>query len=365
MARQFDRKLILEDGSEYYGYSFGANCERVVEVVFDTSMAGYQEIVSDHAYANQGVVMTYPIIGSYGIGEEENEERAPSIGALIVAEYNDEPSNFLCKETLAQKLERCSIPGMYGADTRKLTRSIRDFGCRKGLITSAETSLEEGLRKIANAETVKNVVATVSAKTKREYCVKNARFKIAAIDCGINADVIRLLNASGANVAVFPYDVTAEEIEKYAADGLFISDGPGDPQDAACVVKTVKALKGKLPMLGVGLGHQIIALAYGAKTYKLKFGHRGCNHSVKRLSNGKVEIVAQNHGYAVDAQSAEEVGLTVTQVNLLDGSVESICNENDKAIGVQYRLDGSAKVRASGNPLGAFLKNVQQRKAEK
>lgn len=365
MARRFDRKLILEDGSEYYGYSFGAKCERVVEVVFDTSMAGYQEIIADPAYANQGVVTTYPIIGSYGIGEEEGEERVPSIGALIVAEYNDEPSNFLCKETLAQKLERCSIPGIYGLDTRKLTRSIRDFGCRKGLITSAETSVEEGLRKIASAEAVKNVVSTVSRKEKREYCVKNARFKIAAIDCGIDESVVRPLNAAGADVTVFPYDVTAEEIEKCAADGLFISEGPGDPQEAACVIETVKALKGKLPILGVGLGCQIVALSYGAKTYRLKFGHRGCNHSIKRVSNGKVEIVAQNHGYAVDAQSAEEVGLTVTHVNLLDGSVEGICCENDKVVGVQYRLDSSAKVSASGNPLGEFLKNVRKYKAEK
>ena len=360
MARKFNRKLILEDGSEYFGYGFGANEERVLEIVFNTSMVGYQEIVSDPSYTFQGVVATYPLIGNYGVNNEDDETKTPTIGGLIVSEYNDEPSNFRSKETLSEKLARYGIPAVEGIDTRKLARSIRDHGSRMGILTGAEVCTEEGLKKIAEAGVRHDAVSLVSTKEVWRAPVQNAKFRVAAVDCGIKLNIVRSLNARGADVTVFPYNVTAEEIEKFAPDGLFLSNGPGDPQDAAPVISLVKKLKGKLPIFGICLGHQIIALAYGAKTYKLKFGHRGGNHPVKNLLTGKVEITSQNHSYAVDADSVSGTNLTVTHINLLDGTVEGLRCEQDNVFSVQYHPESAPGPEDSGYLFDEFIENMQK-----
>ena len=360
MARKFNRKLILEDGSEYFGYGFGANEERVLEIVFNTSMVGYQEIVSDPSYTFQGVVATYPLIGNYGVNNEDDETKTPTIGGLIVSEYNDEPSNFRSQETLSEKLARYGIPAVEGIDTRKLARSIRDHGSRMGILTGAEVCTEEGLKKIAEAGVRHDAVSLVSTKEVWRAPVQNAKFRVAAVDCGIKLNIVRSLNARGADVTVFPYNVTAEEIEKFAPDGLFLSNGPGDPQDAAPVISLVKKLKGKLPIFGICLGHQIIALAYGAKTYKLKFGHRGGNHPVKNLLTGKVEITSQNHSYAVDADSVSGTNLTVTHINLLDGTVEGLRCERDNVFSVQYHPESAPGPEDSGYLFDEFIENMQK-----
>ena len=360
MARKFNRKLILEDGSEYMGYGFGANEERVLEIVFNTSMVGYQEIVSDPSYTFQGVVATYPLIGNYGINNEDDETKMPTIGGLIVAEYNDEPSNFRSKETLSEKLARYGIPAIEGIDTRKLARSIRDYGSRMGIITGADVSVEEGLKKIGEAGVRHDAVRLVSAKEAWRAPVENAKYKVAAIDCGIKLNIVRSLNARGADVTVFPYDVTAEEIEKFAPDGLFLSNGPGDPQDATPVIALVKKMRGKLPIFGICLGHQIIALAYGAKTYKLKFGHRGGNHPVKNLLTGKVEITSQNHSYAVDADSVQGTDLGITHINLLDHTVEGLRCEKDNVFSVQYHPESAPGPEDSGYLFDEFIEHMQR-----
>lgn len=360
MARKFNRKLILEDGSEYMGYGFGANEERVLEIVFNTSMVGYQEIVSDPSYTFQGVVATYPLIGNYGINNEDDETKMPTIGGLIVAEYNDEPSNFRSKETLSEKLVRYGIPAIEGIDTRKLARSIRDYGSRMGIITGADVSVEEGLKKIGEAGVRHDAVRLVSAKEAWRAPVENAKYKVAAIDCGIKLNIVRSLNARGADVTVFPYDVTAEEIEKFAPDGLFLSNGPGDPQDATPVIALVKKMRGKLPIFGICLGHQIIALAYGAKTYKLKFGHRGGNHPVKNLLTGKVEITSQNHSYAVDADSVQGTDLEITHINLLDHTVEGLRCEKDNVFSVQYHPESAPGPEDSGYLFDEFIEHMQR-----
>ena len=335
-------KLILETGEEYCGFAFGAPADRVVEIVFNTSMVGYQEIVSDPSYTDQGVVMTYPLMGNYGINNDDFETCKPTIGALIVREYNDLPSNFRSSQTLGQLLERWHIPGLYGIDTRKLTRSIRDLGSRKALITGADTSLEEGLRRLADTAIPRDAVARVSCPAPWVApAAGQERFHVAAIDCGMKQNIVRCLTARGCKVTVLPWNSTAAQVLELDADGLFLSNGPGDPTDVPSLVETVRALRGALPIFGICLGHQILSLAYGARTYKLKFGHRGGNHPVRDLETGRVEITSQNHSYAVDAQSIPGTGLAVTHVNLLDGTVEGVRCEADRAFSVQYHPESA------------------------
>lgn len=297
MVQCYNRKIILEDGEAYYGYGFGDMQDKVCEIVFNTSMVGYQEIVSDPSYTYQAVVMTYPLIGNYGICDDDYETNTPTIGALIVREYNDEPSNFRSTATLSEILKEYKIPGVYGVDTRKLTRSIRDRGSRKALITSADTSLEEGIKRLSQTRIPTDAVSEVSCKNVWCSCVSSEKYHVVAIDCGMKQNIVRSLNQRGCTVTIVPWNTTAGEIEKMSPDGIFISNGPGDPTDVQPVIETIKALRGKYPIFGICLGHQIISLAYGAKTYKLKFGHRGGNHPVRNLEINKIEITSQNHSY--------------------------------------------------------------------
>ncbi|MGM9635410.1 MAG: glutamine-hydrolyzing carbamoyl-phosphate synthase small subunit, partial [Candidatus Avispirillum sp.] len=288
------KKLVLEDGAEYVGVGFGYDCERVCEAVFNTSVVGYQEIISDPSYTDQAVVMTYPLIGNYGIADEDYETRVPTIGALIVREYNDLPSNFRYTKTLSEVMEEYKIPGLSGIDTRKLARSIRDLGSRRGIITDADTPVKEAVEKIAATPVPHDAVSRVSCKKRWYSRTANAKYNVVAIDCGIKLNIVRSLNARGCNVTVMPYNTPAEEVIKCKPDGIFLSNGPGDPEDVTPVIELVRALKGKYPIFGICLGHQIISLAAGAETYKLKFGHRGGNHPVKNLETGRIEITSQN-----------------------------------------------------------------------
>jgi len=339
--KQMNRKLILEDGTEYYGYGFGSNDDRVSEIVFNTSMVGYQEIVSDPSYTDQAVVMTYPLIGNYGITDEDFESVSPHVGSLIVYDYNDFPSNFRAVKSLSELLEENGIPGISGIDTRKLTRSIRDLGSRRCLLTSADTSLEDGLAIIRDTPVPHDAVKRVSCKKRRYYRTADAKYSVVAIDCGIKLNIIRSLNKYGCNVTIVPYNTTAEEILFMKPDGVFVSNGPGDPQDVPELIDTIRKLRGRVPIFGICLGHQILSLAYGAKTYKLKFGHRGGNHPVKNLSNGKIEMTSQNHSYAVRPESIEGTGLQVTHINLLDNTIEGVESWLDRAFGVQYHPESA------------------------
>ncbi|MBQ8525795.1 MAG: glutamine-hydrolyzing carbamoyl-phosphate synthase small subunit [Clostridia bacterium] len=341
MAEQYNRKIILEDGSEYKGFAFGDTSDKVCEIVFNTSMVGYQEIVSDPSYTCQAVVMTYPLIGNYGICEDDFETKTPTIGALIVREYNDEPSNFRSIETLSELMKRYSIPGIYGVDTRQLTRSIRDLGSRKVLITGIETSIDQGLEILKTVEIPKNTVSKVSRQKAEYYPTENKKYHVVAIDCGMKQNILRSLQNRECSVTVVPWNTTAEEIESINPDGVFISNGPGDPTDVPETINTIKQLRGKYPIFGICLGHQIIALSYGAKTYKLKFGHRGGNHPVRNIKTNKIEITSQNHSYAVKTDSIKDTGLEITHINLLDNTVEGVECEKDKVFSVQYHPESS------------------------
>ena len=360
MAMNFNRKIILEDGQEYYGYGFGAAGDKVLEIVFNTSMVGYQEILSDPSYTDQAVVMTYPLIGNYGMAEEDYESEDPSIGALIVREYNYEPSNFRSAATLGDVMKKYNIAGIWGPDTRKLNRSIRDFGSRKVLVTDASTPLKRGLQILKKSKIPTDAVSRVSRKTIMEFPAAQTRFHVTAIDCGMKQNIVRSLNKRDCSVTIVPWDTTAETIRSLQPDGIFISNGPGDPTDVPQTIETIKNLLGTIPIFGICLGHQIISLAYGAKTYKLKFGHRGGNHPVKNLETGKIEITSQNHSYAVATDSLAGTPLSVTHVNLLDQTVEGVKCEKDRVFSVQYHPESAPGPQDSAYLFDRFIQMMEE-----
>ena len=280
--------------------------------------------------------MTYPLIGNYGITDEDFEAKSPTIGALIVREYNDFPSNFRYTKTLSEYLEENGIPGIYGMDTRALTRAVRDGGTCKCAIVDADINTDVALDIIKGTELAKNLVSEVTC-AKRWYArTANAHYSVVVIDCGVKLSTVKTLNSMGCNVTILPATATADDVAMMQPDGVFVSQGPGNPKDAAFVAELVKALAGKYPIFGIGLGCQIIALAYGADTFKMKFGHHGCNHPIKNLATGKMETSAENYGYAIDEASIAGTRLTVTYKDIIDGDVAGIACEEDKVFAVQF-----------------------------
>ena len=351
----YNKKIVLENGAEFYGYGFGADKEAINEIVFNTSMVGYQEIISDPSYTDQMVCMTYPLIGNYGMTDEDYETRVPTMGGLIVREYNDLPSNFRYTKTLSEVLDEYGIPGISGVDTRKITRIIRDEGSQKVIITDAETPYEEALEKVKAYKIPTDMVSRVSCKKRWYSRTPNHKYDIVAIDCGIKLNIVRKLNEKGCNVTVVPYNTTADEIMNMNPDGLFLSNGPGNPEDVQPVIEVVRELKGKLPIFGICLGHQMISLALGAKTFKMKFGHRGGNHPVMNLENGKIEITSQNHSYAVDVASLEGTELTLTHKNLLDNTAEGVESVENKLFSVQYHPESAPGPQDSAYLFDKFI----------
>ena len=360
MIREYDKKIILEDGAEFYGFGFGDDSEKIVEVVFNTSMVGYQEILSDPSYTGQAVVMTYPLIGNYGMCADDYETNVPTISALIVREYNEQPSNFRAEESLEQVMQRYGITGIAGVDTRRLARHIRSKGTCKGLITQGTTPNLAGFARLRSTPLPTNQVAQVSTKGNWLSPAEHPKFHVVAVDCGIKHNIIRSLNQRNCNVTVVPWNIPAAEVEQLHPDGIFLSNGPGNPEDVTPVLELVRQLRGKYPIFGICLGHQIIALSYGAKTYKLKFGHRGGNHPVKNLITGKVEITAQNHSYAVDAESLAGTGLEITHVNLLDQTVEGLCCEKDHVFCVQYHPESAPGPQDSSYLFDEFIRRMEE-----
>lgn len=359
---QYNKKLILESGEEYYGFAFGAEGDKVAEIVFNTSMVGYQEILSDPSYTYQAVVMTYPLIGNYGMADEDYETETPTISALVVREYNDEPSNFRSRATLAEVMKRYGIVGIQGVDTRKLTRSIRDHGSQKALLTSADTPLVKGLELLSETALPRDAVAKVSRKQPTEYPAENPAYHVVAIDCGMKENILRSLRQKGCSVTVVPWNTSAEEIEKYDPDGVFLSNGPGDPTDVPETVGTVGKLFGKYPIFGICLGHQILALSQGAKTYKLKFGHRGGNHSVRNVRTGRIEITSQNHSYAVEEESLRGTGLEVSHRNLIDNTIEGLRSRAGRAFSVQYHPESAPGPQDSAYLFDEFIALMEEGK---
>ncbi|OPZ70199.1 MAG: Carbamoyl-phosphate synthase small chain [Firmicutes bacterium ADurb.Bin467] len=274
--------------------------------------------------------------------------------------YNDQPSNFRYTKTLSEILEENRIPGISEIDTRRLTRSIRDLGSRRALITSADTPLPRALEILRETPVRRDAVPLVSCKKRWYSRTSNHRYSVVAVDCGIKLNIVRSLNARGCNVTVVPWDTPAADILAMKPDGVFLSNGPGDPEDVQPVVGLVRALRGKLPIFGICLGHQLIALAYGAKTYKLKFGHRGGNHPVKCLDTGRIEITSQNHSYAVDAGSLAGTGLSLTHVNLLDETVEGVACPGDRVFSVQYHPESAPGPQDSAYLFDRFIASMKE-----
>ena len=341
MSDVYNRKLVLSDGSEYYGNGFGAEKETICELVFNTSPVGYQEIISDPSYTDQAVIMAYPLIGNYGINRDDFETRIPTIGGLIVRDYNDNPSNFRCSQTLDSLMKKYEIPGIYGVDTRELIRRVRESGSQLVYMADADTAVEEALQRIKEYDIPHDAVSRVSRKEIQKYETRNAKFHVACIDFGMKENIVRSFLDHDCSVTVFPWDAKADDIRECCPDGVFLSNGPGDPSDVKPAIKLVQDIRGEYPMFGICLGHQIISLAYGAKTYKLKFGHRGGNHPVKDLITGKIEMTSQNHSYAVDEKSLKETDLEVTHLNLLDKTVEGVRSLKDPCFSVQYHPESS------------------------
>lgn len=338
---RLNRKLVLEDGREFPGFGFASDKEKVGELVFNTSIVGYQEILSDPSYSHQIIVMTYPLIGNYGITDEDYETKFPSIAGMIVKENNESPSNFRYTKTLSEVLDENNIPGISGLDTRMLTKIIRESEGIYAIITDIDTPVNEAIEKIKNTPRPKDLVKEVSSKKRWFSRTPNYKYDIVAIDCGMKLNMVRNLNNHGCNVTVVPWNSTADEIMAFNPDGVLISNGPGSPEDVPEVVDTIRGLRGKVPMFGICLGHQLLALSYGAEICKINPGHRGGNHPVKELKTGKVFITSQNHGYAVERNSVKVTPLKVTHVNLLDDSIEGLECREDRVISVQFHPESA------------------------
>ena len=362
---EHNKKLVFENRREFAGVGFGADVETVQEVVFNTSMVGYQEIMSDPSYCGQIVCMTYPLIGNYGLADEDYETKTPRIGGFIVREYNDAPSNFRYTKTLSQELEENGIPGISGVDTRLITRMIRNEGSMRAIMTDIDVPTEEALARLAASPVPHDQVPSVSCKKVWYSRTPNYKYNVVAIDCGIKHNIIRRLNQCGCNVIIVPHDTPAERVMALHPDGVFLSNGPGDPEDVLPVIELVKNIQGRLPVFGICLGHQMIALANGAKTYKLKFGHRGGNHPVKNLLTGKVEITSQNHSYAVDSDSLKDTCLELTHINLLDNTAEGMRCDEQMIFSVQYHPESAPGPQDSGYLFDIFVDYMKKYKARR
>lgn len=330
-----DGYLLLEDGSVYKGKVAGAAGRTMGEVVFNTGMTGYQEILTDPSCRGQIVVMTYPLIGNYGINSEDGESCRPHVQGFVAREFCAEPSNWRCEQDIHAYLRARNIVGLVGIDTRALTRHLRKAGVMKGIIT-----VEHPAEVPASAWQWEagDLVQEVAASQPRHF--PGTGQQVVLIDCGVKENIIRSLCQRGCAVTVVPPWTSADEIMAYNPDGIFLSNGPGDPGDLGYLAATIQKLLGRVVMFGICLGHQVLGIALGGKTYKLKFGHRGVNHPVKDLETGRVYITSQNHGYAIDAQSLPEA-VKVTQINLNDHTVEGIAHKTLPVFAVQYYPEAS------------------------
>lgn len=329
-------KIVFENGKEFYGVNFGCDKEIIGEVIFNTSMVGYQEILSDPAYFDKIVCMSYPIIGSYGLADDDYDPKNIRVKGYIVKEYNDMPSNFRSTRVFGEALEDNGVVGISDVDTRAIVRMIRNEGIMKAMICDDAKAKEECLAEINHYEVKTNPVKAVSCKKNWYSRTTNPIATILVLDCGVKTSLIKELSEDGFNVIVCPYNTSKEQILRQKADGVIISNGPGNPNDNPEVISLVRELKGKLPILGLGLGAEIVAVASGAEVKKLQHGHYGVNLPVRNILNDKIEISSQNNGYAIIRESLEKTTLKITHEQVIDKEVAGFMDEDNKIIGVEF-----------------------------
>jgi carbamoyl-phosphate synthase small subunit len=388
--------LALEDGLVFEGRSFGATGTRTGEVVFNTAMTGYPEILTDPSYAGQIVTMTYPLIGNYGITAEDYESRRSFVDGFVVKENSARASNWRSQLPLEEFLVREGIPGIEGVDTRMLTKHIRSQGAMRGVLSTEDLSeaalvdLARGGASMVGRDLVRSVTCEDFIEWNPDLTQEERRARlfdealgrptgteerllpppllrspvplhVVAIDCGIKYNILRRLCEYGMRVTVVPASTTADAILRLEPDGLFVSNGPGDPEPVTYVTETVRTLFHRLPIFGICLGHQIVGLAAGGITYKLKFGHRGANHPVKNVETGAVEITSQNHGFAVDASTVYDAGMSLTHVNLNDGTCEGLRHEVAPVFSVQYHPEASPGPHDADYLFRDFVRDMVER----
>jgi carbamoyl-phosphate synthase small subunit len=369
-------KLALEDGTVFTGRAFGHAGTSEGEVVFNTSMTGYQEILTDPSYKGQIVTMTYPLIGNYGINRQDVESRQPHVSGFVVKELPPVYSNYRADTSLDQYLAQNKIIGIEGIDTRALTRKLRIDGSMRGILSTDLLDDRDLVERARHAAQMAGADWVQAVKPDKPYdwtedqgdwglgkVERGDGLHVVALDCGAKENILRHLTQRGVKVTVLPPDVSADEILRHKPDGLFVSNGPGDPAVLDYAVKPIQGSMGKVPIFGICLGHQLLGRAIGAETYKLKFGHRGANQPVKNLDTGRVEITSQNHGFAVDAKSLEAHGGVITHVNLNDNTVEGFRHRDLPVFSVQYHPEASPGPHDAAYLFDAFVEMMKTKKA--
>jgi carbamoyl-phosphate synthase small subunit len=345
--------LVLEDGTVFKGYAFAGHGEALGEVVFNTAMTGYQEVLTDPSYKGQIVAMTYPLAGTYGVNDEDMESERIQVEAFVVKEYQDFASNWRSRKALARFLEESGKIGIEGIDTRRLTRRLRLAGAMRGIISTETADVEELLDRVqsfpglSGVDMVRRVTCSAPYRWENgpqpdaDWNPRHPGLRVAALDCGIKYNILRNLERSGCQVRVYPAWTPADQILASDPDGIFLSNGPGDPAAVHYAVETVRNLLGTKPVFGICLGHQLMGLALGGRTFKLKFGHRGANQPVKDLTTGRVEVTSQNHGFCVDLESMKGMPVRLTHINLNDNTLEGMEHLEIPAFSVQYHPEAS------------------------
>ena len=358
-------RLVLEDGTVYDGESFGSTADAIGEVVFNTSLTGYQEIATDPSYRFQIVVMTYPHIGNYGVEKLVQQSEMPQVSGFVVRDAVEEPSNARSEMSLSDYFERNKVSAITGVDTRALTRRIRNQGAMRGMITAdASRSVDSIVEELRRSPSMSGLDLVQRVTALRPYPfeenIGHQPLRVAVYDFGVKRDILRQLVSHGCDVTVYPATTHPDEILDRGADGVLLSNGPGDPEPVTYAHENIRQLIGKVPLFGICLGHQLLGLALGGKTYKLKFGHRGGNHPVKDLRSGRVEITAQNHGFSVDADSLSENDVEYTHINLNDQTLEGFRHRREPVVAVQYHPEAAPGPHDSFYLFNDFVRMMEE-----
>ena len=352
--------LYLQDGTIYEGKGFGKCGTSVGELVFNTSMTGYQEILTDPSYAGQIITMTYPLIGNYGVTSSENESRNVHARGFVVKAISENPSNYLCEGTIDDMLRNRNVVGVYGVDTRRITKKIRNSGAMKCVISNEGLNVQKLKKILDETEFNENYMEEVSRK--EIVHIEGKGHKVALFDYGVKSNIVENLKLRGCDVTILPYNTTYEQLLMLNPEGVLLSNGPGDPKTLTEITETVKKIMKRYPTFGICLGHQILALAAGGDTYKMKYGHRGGNHGVYDIEKDRAYITAQNHGYAVDENSIAESGMIVTHINLNDKTVEGMKHEELPVFSVQFHPEGAPGPQDSSYLFDKFIELIEAKK---